>query len=668
MSSDTTTKQLKKTLQPVYKPTLEKDIYTSLISEFYLQNTDDIEAEKILTELHNDFDDHEVTLGDVISLKDKMYNGEVEPNSGVDGISKLLTVNYDKKTSVNTVDKIKKALKKHDAKNVLSLQLTKTKSLRLDAGKCEVIILSISFNRKGEDDTDYLRVLSCYPSKIIIHDNPISDAGRTFTIHWITKNGGTFTTDSMLIPEIETYLENHAYVLSPKQLRGSIAGIIQISIDNELAIIKNEIETPGFYWNPETEQIDIIDYEYKSPTLTELNTALDLIEDLKHWFLEHEDKLATSLKWSLVSPFGFAKKQLGLPLENLIPYIYHYGKAGSGKTTISRIGLYFWGEPSTENDIGGSEADTIARLGAQISKSTFPLIINEPDTIFKKKTLTETMKTGVERTNARRRFEGKAFQTILSLATVQFTSNHALPNDEGLARRFLQILYSHSEKKTDEQKNAFMKKYRMDQPNECRFHELKALANFSLEYIVNNPQVLRLDWQTLSNKLIMQAFIKCGRQVPEWLLEFVESVSLDDLDDEETEELRMFFIDEINKKTNKVYADEWSSPEDNPNQVKSSEDFHKRVFDVINERLIPYMGIHHNHKNNTDYVFFTTGLKKALHGANQVCYDVKSIAELLGWNYGVVKIDGSSVRVMRVRFEKFIRFLYPDYSNMEGNW
>ena len=668
MSSDTTTKQLKETLTPVYKPSLEKDIYTGLISEFYLQNTDDIEVEKILTELHNNFDDHEVNLGEIIALKDKMYNGEVEPNSGVDGISKLLTVNYDKKISKKTVKGIKHALQKHDAHNVLSLNLSKTRSLRLDEGKCEVIILSISFNTKGEDNTDYLRVLSCYPKRIIIHDNPISDAGRTFTIYWVTKKGTSFKTETMMIPEIETYLENHAYVLSPKTLRGTVAGIIQIAIDNEIAILKNEIETPGFYWNPETEKIDIIDYKYNPPTTSELEKSLKLIEDLAADFKDHEDKLATTLKWNLVSAFGFAKKQMGLPLEQLIPYLYHYGKAGSGKTTISRIGLYFWSEPSTENDIGGSEADTIARLGEQISKSTFPKIINEPDTIFKKKTLTETMKTSVERTNARRRFEGKVFQTILALATVQFTSNHALPNNEGLSRRFLQILYSHSEKKTDAEKEAFMKKYRMDQPSECKFHDLKPLANFSLEYIVNRPEVLRLDWQTLSNKLIMQAYIRCQRNVPEWLLTFVESVTDDDLDEEETEELRMFFIDEINSKVGKVNSDVWESPSDKPTGVKSAEDFHKRVFDVINERLIPYMGIHHSRKNNTDYVFFTSGLKKALHGANQICYDVKSIAELLGWHYEPVKIDGKTARVMRVRFEKFIRFLYPDYSNMEGNW
>lgn len=667
--SDTTTTQLVQTIKPVYHANLEKDLYMGIISEFYLQNTSDTEVEKILIGMYDSFDDHEISLGEITALKDKMYDGEIEPTGGVDGISKLLTKNYNKKLSKETVKQMKKVVRRLDPNNTLGLQLTKTKSLRLDAGKLEVTILSISFNRKGEDDSDYLRVLSCYPNKIIIHDNPISDAGRTFSIDWITKNGGSFKTESMLIPEIETYLENHGYVLSPKNLRGTVAGILQISMDNDLAILKNDIETPGFYWNSETESIDIVDYEYTSPTTEEINKSLALIEELSEWFVGHEDKLATTIKHSLVSPFGFIKKQLNQPLENLIPYLYHYGKAGSGKTTIARIGLYFWGTPSVENDIGGSEADTIARLGKQVSKSTFPMIINEPNAIFNKKTLTETMKTAVERTNARRRFEGKTFQTILSLTTIQFTSNFSLPNEEGLSRRFLQILYTHNEKKTKKQKEAFMKKFRMDVPTECRFNDLKPLANFALDYLSTHTDALKLDWEHLANKIIMQAYIRCQRKVPEWLLSFVESVTDDDLDEEESEELRMFFLDEINRKVGRVDGDVYDSPNGkNGKYVKTGDDFNDRVFNVINEQLIPYMGIYHNTRNDADYVYFTTGLKKVLHDANHACYDVKSIAELLGWHYGVVKINGKPVRVMRVRFEKFIRFLYPDYSNMEGNW
>ena len=108
--SDTTAKQLKKTIKPVYKSNIEKDFYMSLISQFYLQNTDSLEVEKILTELYNSIDSHEITLGEIINCCDKMYLGEIEPNSGVDGIGKLLTANYDKETAINITEELKNML------------------------------------------------------------------------------------------------------------------------------------------------------------------------------------------------------------------------------------------------------------------------------------------------------------------------------------------------------------------------------------------------------------------------------------------------------------------------------------------------------------------------------------------------------------------------------
>ena len=71
--SETTTTELTRTIKPVYNASLEKDLYTSLISQFYLQNTDDIEVEKILIGLHENFDDHEISLSEITDLKDKIY-------------------------------------------------------------------------------------------------------------------------------------------------------------------------------------------------------------------------------------------------------------------------------------------------------------------------------------------------------------------------------------------------------------------------------------------------------------------------------------------------------------------------------------------------------------------------------------------------------------------
>ena len=657
---DATLTKIKKTLSKV-NPALDETIYKAIISQCYLDGKDMEDVERLIIGLYDGKENPTYSSTELSSYMDRLYDGEEEPNAGIRGIRTILIKKHNKKVSNEVVNKLTTLLTNPEVS--LSLELTKTNSLHLDNIHHEVIILKFAVSSKGDDNSDYIKVLSCYPNKIIIHDNPISDAGRTFSIYWITKNGASFKTESMLIPEIEQYLINHGYVLSPRDLKGAIAGIIQISIDKNLAEIKNEIETPGFYWNSETEQLDIIDFEYNAPTTSNLEKSLTLIEGLTDFFKHNETKLATILKWNLIAPFAFAKKQLGQPLENLVPHLYLYGKSGSGKTTASRIGIYFWSTPSSkENDIGGSEADTIARLGAQISTSTFSKIINEPSGIFNKKSLTEMMKTAVERTNARRKFEGNNFNVILALNPIQYTSNFSLPNVEGLSRRFLQLLFTHSEKKSDDEKQAFMKKYRMDQPAECLFHDLKFLADFTLEYVVRHPEVLKMNWQDLVNKMIIQAYIHCDRTVPEWLLSFEEAVSDIDIDDEETEDLRMFFLDVINRQINNVVADVYDSPNGkNSKRVKNESDFEDRVFNVLNEARIPYMGIHYNTKNDMYYVYSTTGLKKALHNANHACYDIKSVAELLDWRYKPIKVNGKTKRVMLVRFSKFMEFLYPKY-------
>ena len=232
-------------------------------------------------------------------------------------------------------------------------------------------------------------------------------------------------------------------------------------------------------------------------------------------------------------------------------------------------------------------------------------------------------------------------------------------------------MYSHSEKKTDDEKKVFMDRYRMDSPENCLFHHLKHLADFVVNEINEDINLLRLPWEELSNGLVMRAYADCERECPDWLLGFVQSITLEDLDDEEIERLRMFFIEEINRhnKNIKVYSAEDGYPVRQldyfTDSVKDSADFYERVFNIINERLIPYMVLHHG-KDGKDYVCFTSGLKKALNDADEVCYDLKGIAELLGWQYKPVRLD-KLTKVMIVSFDKFLTFLYPNLTEKENN-
>ncbi|WP_299523369.1 hypothetical protein [uncultured Methanobrevibacter sp.] len=666
-----TAERIYETLYPYYNPVDEPVWFKALISAFFIQGTSSKTVEKIIINLHPLLHGHTLGVGEATDYMDSLYLEESMPNSGLDGLKNFLKEHMDSKTSIEVHTALKKIIKEYDSDTVLKYQKTTNSWIICDKRLTNVSLQTTNY-KNNRDISTYTNILTCYPLELTVHDNPISEEGRIFSIQWIQGHeGNSFTTKLMTVPETETYLLNHGYVINPKEFKGTVASIVNMLIENKSAIMKTEIDTPGFYYNKNRDKIDIVDYELLDVSPQNLNNALDIIEDLVNYFPNHEGKLATTLKHSLIAPFGFAKKQMGLPLEQLIPYLYHFGKAGSGKTTLARIGAYFYTEPDSETDIGGSEFDTVARIGHQISKNTFLLIVNEPGNVFSNHSCSETLKTCVERTNARGKYHRGSFTTILALATVSFTSNQPLPVIEGLNRRFHQLLYSHSEKKTEEEKKEFMEHFKLNTPEFCLFHQLKWLAQYTVHEIIDDINLLLLDWKELANTLIVRAYASTGRECPRWLLGWSESVTLDDVDEEEVEEIRMFFIEEINKQMRqiRVYDENGFShslTEDSNSPVKDADDFKDRVYNVINERLIPYM-LMHTSRDGVNSVCFTAGLKKALHQNNQVCYNVKSIAELLGWKYGTVKFNGNPKMVMKVKFDKFIQFLYPNLNEMEGN-
>ena len=61
---------------------------------------------------------------------------------------------------------------------------------------------------------------------------------------------------------------------------------------------------------------------------------------------------------------------------------------------------------------------------------------------------------------------------------------------------------------------------------------MKYLADFTVNEIKEDVELLKLPWRELSNSLILRAYADCERECPQWLLSFAESVTLEDLDDE----------------------------------------------------------------------------------------------------------------------------------------
>ena len=77
-----------------------------------------------------------------------------------------------------------------------------------------------------------------------------------------------------------------------------------------------------------------------------------------------------------------------------------------------------------------------------------------------------------------------------------------------------------------------------------------------------------------------------------------------------------------------------------------------------------------NHKQDGDLsVNFNTLLVKELFDNLEIssASNLRSISELLGWEYGHVSVNGEKGTRMYVDFDTFLEFLYPNYEIIDGN-
>nr|WP_302577884.1 hypothetical protein [Methanobrevibacter arboriphilus] len=512
----------------------------------------------------------------------------------------------------------------------------------------------------------YYTVIEAIPDKVIVYDTLLVDEPRSFEIFWktpfskkITRTGGEIGGGG--ITEIESLLEDIGLCPNPRLLKGTISTVINTYIKHNLAIIKDKVEYPGFFYDEEKDKLINIKYDIEEPTKEELLEAVKVIDDLKPFYKDELEKIATSLKWGWLSPFNYIKKGFG----EWMPYLFLEGAGGTGKTTNAEIIIYLWDTPADGiNKYGGATAfATVPQIGSRVSQSTFPINVNEPGTIFIEKKTGDALKTVCESTVGRGKYQGRRYTNFPALAPVIFTANRfSYPDDGG--RRILRVNFSLKSRKTDEEKEAFKQAFKMNLKKQCAFHKLKAISQFFANEIKHNPKILKEDWEVVANNILELLYVDLDLKMPDWLKLFVENQNLEDYDDEQKEDLRIFLSDEINRKMNKVEVwDEEGFKKRKEsltsNTVKGVDDFHNRIWYVLNERLIPYMVPLQS--KGKDYVCLTKYLKKELNRETDVCLDLKSIAELLGWKYQSVRLSkgANPQMVIKVSFEKFADFIFP---------
>lgn len=664
-----TIQNLTQTLTEI-KPELTDTLLRQIISEMFTQEVDPETCEDIIRPLCENLvnnPDFETMFdwADINTYLNNIYSLEDKPNTGLDGVSFLLSRNYDEAETTMFNRRLKKALAPYGTKKVYREKTGTNTSIILNQ-KLEIIQYEWDNGKKGERNIE--TVINAYPQEVIIHDSPLDDIGRTFTIRWVSKTSSrVFETNRKTIKEIEQYLEEAGWVITPRRLKGTLAAVIQIAVKYKLAQMHNEIDNPGVYWDKTNEKLKIIHLDVDEPSQDELDEALNVIDLLAPFFKGHETKLSTCLKWGLMSIFDYSIKQIG---GKWMPWLYLYGKAGSGKTTLGEIILFIYDIPNEDNNLGGSSFDTVARVGSRVSQFTKPIMVSEPEGALNKPSIVGMLKTAIESTTARGRYQGKAYRTIPSFSCGIITANQGLPSGDALFRRFTSILFSHNEKKAADNKKEFDEIFKINSPKRSILNKLKALGNYFITEIKSNPELLLNDWQETADLLVGRAYLDTGHDMPSWILDWHKTETLDDLDEEEIEEIRLFLIEKINRATQKVqvWSEETGGPlnqQDLDTDFKTNDDFNDRVWSVLNEKLIPWLDLHRG-RDGTINVVCSSGIKKELKQITSSSYNLQSISELLGWEYKPLKINGKTKRMMIVNYHDFLDFLYPKLDECDG--
>jgi len=241
----------------------------------------------------------------------------------------------------------------------------------------------------------------------------------------------------------------------------------------------------------------------------------------------------TVLKWALVSPFNWIKKQTGK--RNLFKWLFLIGSPDTGKTTDAEL-FTRWIWNLEENNTSGSSLKTASRVGKKANTWTFSFVVNEASSLFSNRAnpqadeIRELLRQVWDGTVAReiRRNNGERI-VELAAATFIFTANkhpHLYPAD---AKRIMLIKYNPRAKVSRVEKDLFETVFRLSEREKLAY--IGAAVYEWAKEEKNLQLILDLDDFNLVGGIILEElYSKYVGEVPDWISLAYED---DDLEEEE---------------------------------------------------------------------------------------------------------------------------------------
>ncbi len=502
-------------------------------------------------------------------------------------------------------------------------------------------IIARAFEDKNNGGIVYEKIVAeVCPVKVIVYEDPLGGLTK-FEIEF--QGFRNLTIGPAELDVIISRLQAEGVVKHSRLLRDALSSIITAFIRKGKAEIRRELEKPGFYYIDG--QIKAVKWQPEDFSKDDLAKSLILLHELRtKWYRKAGERFTTMIKWGLIAPFAYAIKQIRGTVVVNFPDLVAYGSRDTGKTTIgAQIILSIWNPPEEARIVrGGGDADTKAKHGRLRSLTTFPVVVNEVEGIFNNNDLLEDYKNAVENRFVRGKHAHGVYIEIPSLAPFFMTMNGQLPLDEAVRKRFFGIHFSLSDRISKEEMEKFKEEILP------RLEELRFLGYFVFKKISENPELLRENWQILSTRLLREAFKFAGLEVPDWINEFYEGETEEELNEALNEEIRSRLLENINNLYSK-YISRIEIIAENSNDLHASS-LETRLRALLQEGFIPWAF------SKDDDLIITTAVMKILKDCG--VDSLKSLAERFGWKYGNIKISKNRVvKAIRVPLSEFVRFL-----------
>ncbi|PNV81039.1 MAG: hypothetical protein C0179_04755, partial [Fervidicoccus sp.] len=496
------------------------------------------------------------------------------------------------------------------------------------------------------------------PTKITRYVDPLTKSVKYSVVFEGATLKGPISIGPAELGDIAEVLKRQGLVYEPRLANGILSAVIQGAIRKGKYEEIEEIERPGFYIL--NDKLIVNKVRIEDVSAQELREALLLLNELADkWFSYARDQFSTTIKWGIISPFIFARKQLGR--EYQIPYLCLYGVRDTGKTTIAEIStIYLWGLPDSGYVFGGNEANTEARLGHILSRDTYPKVINEANTIFFRHDNINLLKNSVESLEARGKISEDRMIKELALSPIIFTLNPTPPVDfEGLqlVPKTLYLMYFSGEARLrTEAKECFNKEVRP------RLRILKSIGHYTARLVLEEgvEAIKEGDWISLGRKLLERLYREAGLEPPDWIKEMHYVKSFEEVEEEERDHIRSVLINYVNNEYSRhISRIQTFVGEDLSTLSPEETDIEKRLLALIKNDLVPFII---RDKNDPDKIYIT---KEIINELKLELESLKSLAYLTGFTYVERKSfrEGERVStrsVIETSIKDLIAFLRPE--------